>query len=480
MMSRREFTAGVVSAVAAPYVLKTHLHAQAMRLRRDVSKLDTSDPLFAKYGEAIKQLHDLPDSDPRNWRNQALIHLNYCPHGAPDFPHWHRHYIANFELICGELIGDPSFALPYWNWSANQGRIPDPFFDLDLLNVEHWRDRSNASSANWGDVTTVGTRNLSKGHSLQDDTRLGGSFTKPAIDAIQVLSTYNIYVRRLEGSPHNNAHVIVGGANGHMGSGMSPLDPIFWLHHCNVDRIWAQWQAAGNVAPALALTYDGQFVDGAGQPVTASSSTAVDIAQLNYTYDVLSVPLVARESRRLELQPAEDQKVLSAQAVGAVPQPIGDANAPKTVATAVETRFAISVPDIIPNLFKSRTYWAPNTLGVKRLAAAPSRILARLANVSGPQTSAPILVNVFVNCPYLTPDTGSDDPHYADSFSFFGKGGSHDHEFVVDITQPLRALAADGRIATDNVNIQLMAVSVDPNVSGETTFTVGGVEVLRT
>ena len=46
MMNRREFTAGVVTTLAAPYVLKTGLHAQSTRLRRDVTKLDPSDPLL--------------------------------------------------------------------------------------------------------------------------------------------------------------------------------------------------------------------------------------------------------------------------------------------------------------------------------------------------------------------------------------------------------------------------------------------------
>lgn len=38
---------------------------------------------------------------------------------------------------------------------------------------------------------------------------------------------------------HNRVHVWVGG---HMGPGTSPNDPIFFLHHCNVDRLWALWQ----------------------------------------------------------------------------------------------------------------------------------------------------------------------------------------------------------------------------------------------
>jgi tyrosinase len=39
---------------------------------------------------------------------------------------------------------------------------------------------------------------------------------------------------------HNQVHNLV---RGDMISGTSPNDPIFWLHHCNVDRIWAAWQA---------------------------------------------------------------------------------------------------------------------------------------------------------------------------------------------------------------------------------------------
>ena len=39
---------------------------------------------------------------------------------------------------------------------------------------------------------------------------------------------------------HNAAHNFVGG---HMAGAFSPNDPVFWMHHANVDRIWARWQA---------------------------------------------------------------------------------------------------------------------------------------------------------------------------------------------------------------------------------------------
>jgi len=38
---------------------------------------------------------------------------------------------------------------------------------------------------------------------------------------------------------HNAVHTTIGGD---MTAGTSPNDPIFWLHHANVDRAWAEWQ----------------------------------------------------------------------------------------------------------------------------------------------------------------------------------------------------------------------------------------------
>ena len=39
---------------------------------------------------------------------------------------------------------------------------------------------------------------------------------------------------------HNTVHRFVGGD---MMTSASPNDPVFFLHHCNIDRIWASWQA---------------------------------------------------------------------------------------------------------------------------------------------------------------------------------------------------------------------------------------------
>src|SRR5205823_2232246 len=54
---------------------------------------------------------------------------------------------------------------------------------------------------------------------------------------------------------HGTVHVQVGDTQ-NMGSiPWSAGDPIFWLHHCNIDRLWASWNKAGRTNPMLS----GQF-----------------------------------------------------------------------------------------------------------------------------------------------------------------------------------------------------------------------------
>jgi tyrosinase len=64
-------------------------------------------------------------------------------------------------------------------------------------------------------------------------------------------------------------------------------DPIFWLHHCNIDRIWASWNRAGGRNPSDE-SYLGQlftFVDEAGKPLWMRVADVLDTARLGYAYD---------------------------------------------------------------------------------------------------------------------------------------------------------------------------------------------------
>lgn len=45
---------------------------------------------------------------------------------------------------------------------------------------------------------------------------------------------------------HGSAHIAIGGNSGDIANvNSSPGDPLFYLHHANLDRVWEQWQAKG-------------------------------------------------------------------------------------------------------------------------------------------------------------------------------------------------------------------------------------------
>lgn len=190
-------------------------------------------------------------------------------HSGPIFLPWHR--AALWELETLVLSVAPTLpGLPYWFWAseaANNGGVPSrsklwtsSYFGTDgdkangdrVLNgpFKDWKALVYNSST--GAFTTRTTPGLVR--RLGRDP--GGSTTLPDQSQVTDLFKYTTYDvapygpstasfrSRLEGwngSPrlHNQVHRWIGGD---MLVGTSPNDPIFWLHHANVDRLWWAWQ----------------------------------------------------------------------------------------------------------------------------------------------------------------------------------------------------------------------------------------------
>jgi hypothetical protein len=94
---------------------------------------------------------------------------------------------------------------------------------------------------------------------------------------------------------HNRVHAWVGGLLGTtpdgikilgtMGLPTSPNDPVFFLHHANIDRLWAEWQATHGVdsyEPANTRN------DRMHPPFEATPADVFDIRALGYHYDTMS------------------------------------------------------------------------------------------------------------------------------------------------------------------------------------------------
>ena len=245
-------------------------------------------------------------------------------HRGPIFLPWHRVMLMTLERHLQRVLVDANFGLPYWNWAkdgdltaAQQRAAPiwkanclggqgDPVqtgpFAFRPTDPNTWRIRIATNVQ--GQLISV-NRGLRRSFATSGVTTLPN--TQSATNALQ-LTPYDRanwdtgsagFRNRVEGwssdtvppGLHNRVHVWVGGD---MGPSTSPNDPVFYMNHCNVDRLWEGWmQAHGrtylpnqNAGAFLA----GQRID---DPITSplgSSATPRQVLNVNtiYTYDTLA------------------------------------------------------------------------------------------------------------------------------------------------------------------------------------------------
>eukprot|EP01084_Bolivina_argentea_P258064 434902_1 len=170
----------------------------------------------------------------------------YCEHGRETFPGWHRIYLMEFEKALQKADinngNDGRISLPYWDWTQNirQGlpdiiyrrfdKWPSDFWPRNLRNISQTqrlrraRDSQIASQLrSWGVVSKAQECLLITEHNGHASTQHRSMY--PSIE-----------------DSHNDIHVIVGGNGGQLSSvAWAAFDICFWLHHCNVDRIYESY-----------------------------------------------------------------------------------------------------------------------------------------------------------------------------------------------------------------------------------------------
>lgn len=215
--SRRTFLRNSAIAATLP-VLPATLSAQVLLNRRKEWQTFKITPQYDSLLNAIRLMKaNTNAADPNSWTYWTNIHLNRCPHGVPYFFAWHRGYLYHFERRLRAVSRDSSLVLPYWDYYTN-ANIPAEFND--------------ASSTNPLYVERLNT-NVRQALSLAPFAPTVVNFQR---------GTTNSFEQFLENAPHNPVHDVIGNI---MSTMTSPVDPIFWLHHANVDRLWVAWCAAG-------------------------------------------------------------------------------------------------------------------------------------------------------------------------------------------------------------------------------------------
>jgi tyrosinase len=178
-------------------------------------------------------------------------------HGNAAFLPWHRAFIYEFEKQLQAV--DPSVTLPYWDPTGLNG-VDDTnlLFSASLFGSRNtgnagvtnglfagWQQRNDLSGNTWLGVQS-GTRNLTRTGTQTVNALVNGmtTATNNALTQTIYLNAANTvgFNRPAELLIHNPMHTFVGGSMNFM---TSPNDPVFWLLHAGIDRLWTRWQVAG-------------------------------------------------------------------------------------------------------------------------------------------------------------------------------------------------------------------------------------------
>jgi tyrosinase len=228
-----------------------------LKLKKSKSLIHPDDFKFSRYDDYVEMhMHAMmvqsttdPLEDPEWYPGWA--------HNGPAFLPWHREYLLQFEKDLQSVSEDDTVFIPYWDWSDNES-FP---FTSDFLGTDgEQSDEGDPGKVIDGPFAFDGPNHwtivvkdeetdpdfLTRGFGRRGDAlRLP---TSVQIHRIMQIPFYDSPVWKL-GSPgfrtgvevplHNLVHRWV---NGTMITMCSPNDPVFWLHHANIDRLWGDWQ----------------------------------------------------------------------------------------------------------------------------------------------------------------------------------------------------------------------------------------------
>src|SRR5436190_580654 len=293
MLHRRTFLAAAGSSLALLGSSAPFAQGAGVR-RRSARAMPANDPDLAAMQRAVAAMKALPQSDPRNWIRFADIHRNFCPHGNWYFLPWHRAYILSFERICRQLSGKRDFALPYWDWTADR-RFPAAFSagDRNSNPLNHPRPGVDAGLNLTDDM--VGASVISRIMQSPDYEAFGNTRARGQSNTAAQWQRRAGSSTELEFNPHNSVHQAVGG-----NMALIPLasrDPIFFLHHGNVDRLWSAWNRRGNANSPDPLwrgfAFNRNFINGDGSPWNVGVGELNSTPALGYRYDDDDGPFAA-------------------------------------------------------------------------------------------------------------------------------------------------------------------------------------------
>ena len=473
---------GVPSAATAPQASA----ATTPHVRRNIWTLPSGDQTVEEYAQAVAIMQGRSAHDPTSWTYQAAMHgtharsvqplWNGCQHGTWFFLAWHRMFIFYFEQIVRAAVvqagGSADWSLPFWDYEAGgqQATLPTGFRQPTVNGrANPLFESARAPGMNRGLALSPAVASATqalRATRFVGTAQFGGDVTGVA--------QFSNSTGAIENQPHNVVHVAVGGSGGLMTDpDAAAADPIFWIHHANIDRLWFIW----NGSPLHLNTNDprwtGQtfsFFDAHGQRVTKTPADVLDIVgQLGYTYEAApparpAPPARAAAAARPAAAAGPPSAPTPEDAVTGPEPPEGE---PELVGASDTSVRLVGGPASVALQIDPQAHEA--ALAATG-ATAPQRILLSVEDIEAEQNPGAVY-GIYVNLPAgASPDVA--EGHHAGNVSFFGverarnpRGDEHAHSLRVvhDITELTQSLAAQGEWDGRHVEVTFRPLGLIPH-----------------
>lgn len=443
-----------------------------MKERKNVYKLSAGDETLSWYAKAVIEMKKRPTKDPRSWNYQAAMHnidktspfwqgagpfvnntearefWDQCQHNTWFFLPWHRMYLSWFEEIVAKTIvdlGGPSdWALPFWDYSDTSNphalTIPSAFTDPGNDTNGLWITGRRRHTLRKLDVSLKAALRATSfsGSGVTALPGFGGGETS--------FSNHGSQTGQLEAQPHGTVHNTINGAMGNPYT--AALDPVFWLHHANIDRLWQVWLNLGhriNPVKSSWLDFKFEFHDVDGHKVQMKCSEVVDTRNVLSGYTYQDVPQAAPI-------PKHEFEVLKT----------SDFSMPLEIVAATNKKVNLSSAKTVVHLKLDPPPKKKASLAfMEKAPDKPQSTILHFENVTG--KGVPPTQDVYLNVP---DDEGNKESFYAGSISLFGleasstpglhHSGSGQH-YALDVTELMNKLRT-----LPNWNEKQLDVSIEP------------------
>jgi N-acetylneuraminic acid mutarotase len=238
-----------------------------LSLKKKAEVIASLPPEYRADAEAVWngcQAHAYNPSDPEQYQQWFFLP-------------WHRLMLNQFESVIREVLHDEDFTLPYWNPVTGN---PDDLIVPAVFRVP-------------GTTLYNGTRWFWVNNGERIDTLYRDWITLDALNEKFYIDSPNGslgFNPRLDQNPHFFTHFALGGDMAEFSTVGG--DPMFYLHHANIDRLWESWNRLGNKNPTDPKYLDRKFAygDRSGKRVDLPVSSSDRTAQLGYEYDAYEKP----------------------------------------------------------------------------------------------------------------------------------------------------------------------------------------------